>query len=157
MKQLIPASFSDFEFFYKIKKEDKNMKWTGHTEKPVKKKLQEWFVNKLTDGSDRKIYIYFINEVPVGYSYAIYETNYIETAVAISKEFEGFGYGTEMVIETLNLLKDEGKQIIAWIFDENMASIKLHQNAGYIATEKQKKFDEVLKMTMYSYPNLNRK
>jgi len=156
LKQLIPASFSDFEFFYKIKTEDKNMKWTGHTEKPVKKSLQEWFDEKLSDDSDRDIYIYFINEVPVGYSYAIYETNYIETAVAISKEFEGFGYGREMVIETLNVLKDEEKQIVAWILDENKPSIKIHQNAGYIATEKQKN-DEASQMTMYSYPNPNRK
>jgi len=149
LKQLIPASASDFDFFYRIKSEDKNMKWTGHSEKPIRRNLENWFLSKLLENSDRKIYIYFINEIPIGYSYVINETNYIETAVAISEKFEGFGYGQEMVKETMKLLESKEKEIIAWIFDDNIASIRLHQNAGYIPTKKQKQFDGISKMTMY--------
>jgi len=140
MRELRLATELDFDFFYTIKSEEKNMYWTGHDCRPNKDTLKDWFINKLVPDSDRDIFFYFIDSKAVGYSYAIYNENFIETAVSVLMRYEGLGYGKEIVRETLEYCrgKEENLNFHAWIFENNIPSIKVHTSVGFTKTEDYK-------------------
>ncbi len=138
-KILKPATPADFGFYFKIKSEENNIYWTGHTQKPEHKKLQEWFETNI-HREDRIILIYFVDQTPVGYSYIDKTFEHYETSLAVADAYAGKGYGSEIILETLSYIKkiDPLKPIFAWVFDKNLASIKIHQKAGYEKTSETK-------------------
>lgn len=148
------AEITDFPFFFRIKSEGKNMKWTGHSHKPNKEKLCIWYNENLHSAS-RKILILTVNNIPVGYAYVDNPGNYFETSVAVSEDYEGRGFGKKIVSETVKFIRDYSmkKPIFAWILDKNIASVKIHEQVGYIKTKDTKDFqfdNEVIeKMTRY--------
>lgn len=148
------AEITDFPFFFQIKSEGKNIKWTGHSQKPNYDNLYGWYKENLLSTS-RKIFIYFENVTPVGYAYVDDLENCYETSVAVSEDYEGKGYGKKIVLGTVNYVKANlpAKPIFAWILDKNKASIKIHEHVGYIKTKDTKDFQldngVIAKMILY--------
>lgn len=131
----------DYEFFFQIKSEPENMYWTGHEKKPDYEGLKEWFFKELKS-SAREILIFEVGNQAVGYAYVYFiDSNQgIETAVAVSSRFSGLGYGQEIIKSTIQYCKinHPNKYIEAWILDENIVSIKIHEKAGYKVTNETK-------------------
>lgn len=141
MKILRQATEKDFDFFYSIKAEEKNMLWTGHSTKPVRQNLYIWFKNQL-DSKRRKILVYDVDERTVGYSYIILNSdNTADTAVSVMEKYEGNGFGKEIVLATKDYCFKHTSvhKILAWILENNVASKKIHLNATYKKTNVTKK------------------
>lgn len=135
------AREADYDFFFNIKSESENMYWTGHETSPNYEHLKEWFFKQLQN-KVREILILEVNGIAVGYAYVdfIDIEKSIETAVAVSSQFSGLGYGSEIVVRTVEYCKRNylNWAIKAWILEDNLASIKIHEKADYRVTNKSK-------------------
>jgi RimJ/RimL family protein N-acetyltransferase len=129
------AEADDFDFYYDLKCEPDNIYWCGHSEKPEREMLRKWF-NGALGRTDRDILIYVVGGARVGYAYVDKSDDSFETSVAVSKKFEGRGYGTGIVREALEYIKKnyEIEKVCAWVLEKNAASVRIHENAGYLKT-----------------------
>ncbi|KOS66677.1 hypothetical protein AEA09_18255 [Lysinibacillus contaminans] len=142
---------ADYDFFFYIKSEPENMYWTGHEKEPNYEQLKVWFFKQL-ESNVREILILEVDNNAVGYAYVDFIDAYqsIETAVAVSNKFSGLGYGSQIVSRTVHYCQENylAKPIQAWILDDNLASIKIHEKAGYRVTNKTKDINE-MKLLLY--------
>lgn len=132
------AKIDDFDFFYSIKSEKSNIYWTGHDKKPDAFSLKIWFEGQI-NSEKRLIYIIYLNDVKVGYSYldiitdSIIETEglekilespktlidnsyinkkdkvIIEISIGISEVYQNQGLGNFAIETLLKLIKNEYK------------------------------------------------
>lgn len=139
MKKLKEATLIDFDSFYNIKCEEKNIYWTGHSEKPNYEDLKKWYENQLFSDKRKILFLHVGNQI-VGHAYIIIQDDHVETAVAVSMYHEGKGYGKEIISRTIekSLELFAEKPIYAWILEDNLASIKIHQTSGYIPSQDTK-------------------
>jgi RimJ/RimL family protein N-acetyltransferase len=131
------ARADDFDFFYAIKCEEKNMYWTGHLRKPDRESLRTWFSSAL-ERSDRETLIFEFDGAAVGYAYVDHHPEDYETSLAVSEQHEGRGFGSQIVAETVAHIRrtHQPKPIIAWVIERNVGSVRVHERAGYRRTGK---------------------
>jgi L-amino acid N-acyltransferase YncA len=94
--------------------------------------LLEWFAANI-QRSDRDVLIYHVGGAPVGYAYIDKCSGHLETSVAVSEKFEGRGLGTKLMTDVVDYIGAHYEQqpIVAWIIERNIASVKIHEKAGY--------------------------
>ena len=71
---------------------------------------------------------------PVGYAYAKRTEHGVETAIGIAQDVSGLGIGRKalaMLIAELAEDPDWQPPYAAWIFPDNIASIRAHESAGF--------------------------
>jgi L-amino acid N-acyltransferase YncA len=129
------ARQEDFPAFFRIKSEPGNVYWTGHAEPPDEIQLEKWFLaNK--DAQGRQIFMAIAGSKSVGYAYvtALGGLRY-ETALGVSDAVAGHGVGRTVLRQLCQKLTAEhgiGIALEAWIFTENIASIRAHEAAAYV-------------------------
>lgn len=138
------AAPEDFEFFYQLKCEPSNIFWTGFDKPPEKEHLRAWFadmISRQADRSSRKIYMILDHDsVPhpqmVGYVYLDpVAADSCETSIAVSEQFWGRHYAQTAWSLVEKGAKQMGfRQIIAFIREDNIASIKMHTACGAVMT-----------------------
>ena len=69
----------------------------------------------------------------------------------IKKEYRKRGYGTQLIRKLINISREEGKlHLISQVVEKNMASIKLHENLGFVVHSKGlNKNNEVVLIYVY--------
>lgn len=136
------ATRSDFDFFYKIKSEYSNIFWTGHKKPPSYEKLKEWYTRTLLHNDKKVIYIASNLGQDIGYLYIdIIEKDLIEIAIAISEKYQGKELGSHVLGKFLKIiLHDYNKpEIVAWIFESNIASKRIFTKNAFIASQEIRK------------------
>lgn len=138
------AASEDFEFFYQLKCEPSNIFWTGFDKPPEKEHLRKWFTDMISRQADklsRKIYMILdddtISPQTVGYMYLDPVTADIcETSIAVSEQFWGRHYAQIAWSLVEKDAKQMGfRQIVAFIREDNAASIKMHTACGAVMTD----------------------
>lgn len=116
-------SLSDYEVLYMLRCEDTNIRWTGHNSPPDKDCMKEWFLKTL-DNPNREIYLYWKDDVCLGYLYVdVISHEEREIAYGISEHYQGKGYASSMINDCIILLKDKGIKVVrAAISESNVAS-----------------------------------
>lgn len=127
------ATKNDFPAFFRIKCDLENIAWTGHRAPPDWTTLAAWFNQHLAEGSSKEIYMAEVAGRTVGYAYADRHGNVIETSLAVEKSQTGKGWAREILRQLCRLLsrETEAPRIEAWIYPENIGSIRAHEAAGY--------------------------
>lgn len=137
----------DFEFFYQIKCEPSNIFWTGFDKPPEKEHLRKWFtdiISRQADKLSRKIYMILEHDTislqTVGYMYLdLTPTDVCETSIAVSEQFWGRHYAQTAWCLVEKEAKQMGfREVIAFIREDNVASIKMHTACGATATNEYK-------------------
>ena len=96
---------------------------------------KEWLHNSIVN-SNRRLYIAFDNETPIGTVRADFEDGkdiYV-LSWTVAPQFRGKGFGKRMVKLLVTALKGQAK---AEIIEGNKASIKIAEYAGLIFKEKR--------------------
>jgi L-amino acid N-acyltransferase YncA len=139
------CTLADFDDYFSLRCEKKNILWTGYEKVPEKNELYDWFSVQLKR-NDR---LFFIvrdeeNRSAIGYLYIdiLGENDEImETSHGVSSKMKGKGLGTLIVKfakdYTIEQLKSV-KRIDGWIASDNIGSIKNFLNNGYHKTMDQK-------------------
>lgn len=124
---------TDFNDFYAIKCDPINIKWSGFAEAPKRDVLYEWFVKQL-QFNKRKIYIAQLEGKTVAYFYLEQVNNdvYLSNGTGVPTILQEQGIGRFCVQKRDELVKSlGGREVIAWIAEENIASITMYQRCGY--------------------------
>ncbi|MBW6409471.1 GNAT family N-acetyltransferase [Clostridium weizhouense] len=123
LSNLTRESFKEF-FFIKCEKE--NIYWTNYSDKPNEKKFYKWCEEQLNN-KNRQIFIArsINDDIAVGYGYIDFKKDSIEISYAISSKFIGQGLGNDIVRLLVRHCIEkykEVKEIIAWVFRDNIRS-----------------------------------
>lgn len=134
------AEITDFEDFYKLKSEPGNIFWSGFTEAPDYDGFKDLYKQWLTR-EDRTIIFLYINDDIAGYVTISFcdVDNTVETAHGVLKDFSGRGLGKELIryaVDYAQLEIPEADNIIGWIAESNIGSIKNVLVNGYTTTEE---------------------
>lgn len=127
------ATSDDYDFYFDMKSEESNIYWTGHENKPDYVELKKWFENNISS-LDRVTYVIFRQNNKIGYVYVDFlSKKSFEVSIAISEDYQNRGYGYIALKQLINVLKSEfvAKKVIAWIFEKNLASIKIFTKSGF--------------------------
>ncbi|MEY2923422.1 MAG: hypothetical protein RL108_2048 [Bacteroidota bacterium] len=98
--------------------------WEGH---------QKWFQKRL-DSSISKIFIFLLDEQPIGQVRFEFEKNVWLIDYSVDKLYRGKGLGKSMLKEILNYFK-ANEPIIAYVKVENIASAKIFNSLGFKKNE----------------------
>ena len=130
---LRPATADDFADFFRLRCDVENIVWSGFDSPPTWTDLAEWYDRQLAPGSGKSIYVAEVGGCIVGYAYANWRDEAVETALAVDTAETGKGWGREILRQLCSLLSGAAQSlpIEAWIFPENVASTKAHEAAGY--------------------------
>lgn len=132
------ANDSDFNFFYSIKSEINDIRWTGHQNKPDYNQLLTWFIENLRNSKIRKIYIITKEDRPVGYIYVDkIHSGLFGLSIGVSESASGQHIGRQAIREIVSLVSKSNKNagFEAWIREDNIASIKAFTHAGFKPTD----------------------
>lgn len=134
-----PITMEDFEDYYNLKCDPKNISWGGWTEVPNRDNLTKWLETVIAS-EHRSMYLVYIGDKCVAY----FGINFVEGTMfealssGVLTEFTGMGIGTMLVkwrdeiIESLG-----GKSIITWIAEDNIASYRRFEKLGYARTKEK--------------------
>jgi RimJ/RimL family protein N-acetyltransferase len=141
---LLLATMEDFDFFYEIKSNPKNMFWTGHKIPPNRKQLFNFFQKQLliqNEFSKRKIFIIKLgenNNISAGYLYLdpVNEKT-ASVSVAILDKYVGMGIAKNSIGKLCDIASDIGFECItADIREDNIPSKEMFNSAGFRQTDK---------------------
>ena len=130
---LHPATVDDFAQFFRLRCDVENIFWSGFDSPPAWIDLAEWYNRQLAPDSGKTIYVAEVAGRIVGYAYANWRDDTVETALAVDQAETGKGWGREILRQLCSILSGAAvsSPIEAWIFPQNVASTKAHEAAGY--------------------------
>lgn len=97
---------------------------------------KEWFYKKLNSVCC-DIFIYYMNEIPIGQIRLEYRGNCAQISYSIDKNYRGQGHGENILMLTQQKVLEERKDIDyfeAEVKSDNIPSNKVFQNLGYEGT-----------------------
>ncbi|WP_026882556.1 GNAT family N-acetyltransferase [Clostridium akagii] len=149
---------NNFYFYYKLRCENKNILYTGHSKQPEYSILKEWSKN-INEENKKLIYLVEYNNICVGYIHLDIKGKNVEIGYAVSEKDENKGTGTLIVRQCILLIEKEFQyieEIIAWIAEFNEHSIKCVLNNNFIRLQETKEtfyegYDKCLTMRKYIY------
>lgn len=128
---IIKADIENYNDFYQLRCEKKNIYWSGHTDKPNYNNFKNWY-----NDNKEKIYLAYIGNKAIGYIYLYTKKDSIELSIGISEEKEGKGYASFLIGYFINLIENTKLIIEANIFESNIASQKVFLKNGFIKTDE---------------------
>ncbi len=159
------CSMDTFELYYRLKCDDENIYWTGHTQKPDKENLREWYARQL-QREDRIMFLIRSNmdkDEAIGYLYLdIVGTNndVVETGHGVNSTVKGIGIGTKIIKFAIDYCSNNLPNVTAidgWVLWNNIGSIKNLLKNNYIKTGETKTVflestgrDEIMERYTYS-------
>ena len=104
----------------------------------------EWFQNMIKDDDCLILVVNNGNGTLLGQVRFEIDNDIADISISLTDEIKGRGYALDILQKSQDILlmKREIKKIIATINNENAASIKLFQKAGYLLSEVRIKFSK---------------
>lgn len=140
--RLLGATIDDFEDYYRIRCEPSDIYWMGHTSAPDYKMIYGVFSERLGSKTlsavgDKVIYMAKeTNNKTVGFTMLSMTDSGTEIGISLFQKFQGFGFGTEIISETLFLALNHGATVYARIRDDNIASQRIFIKNGFVRTDQ---------------------
>lgn len=140
---VLKASEDNYDDYYSIRSEDKNLYWTGYESPPDYENFKLWFKNRIKD-KDRDIFLLYKDGQCIGSLHIDYYPDYATIGYSVKQAFEGKGYGTLIVKEAIKIIKSNKSQrenlcsIKAWINAENLGSIKVAEKNNFRRNKNNK-------------------
>jgi len=128
------AEWADFPAFFRLKCDVDHVVWSGHTMPPLWDRLSAWYANHLNGGTGRRIFIAECGGLSIGYAYLDDHGDRLEVTIGVATSEAGRGIGRGILrLITRTLAKNkERRPVEAWIFQENLASVKAFEAAGFV-------------------------
>jgi hypothetical protein len=127
------ASPALFASYFRLRCDVSNIVWSGHATPPVWNDLYNWYCGRIADPAS-EIYLAMLGGDAIGYAYVNRHSDSIGTAIGVREDCAGSGIGERIVHAIANDVANRmpGQPIEAWIYVDNIASIKAHERAGYV-------------------------
>lgn len=127
------AEQSDFEKFFALKSEQTNIYWSGYSAPPDRNDLHNWFIKNLSGSGHREILLGCIDDRVCGYLYLDAGSEAFDISIGVSEDFRSMGIASKMLERARQYVRQEKEcqRINAWIYDDNAASIRAFERAGF--------------------------
>lgn len=140
MYKFIVARLENFDNFFKIKSEDNSVYWSGFDSAPNYDVFKEYYRKELAR-SDRTIIFLYIDDEIAGYIAVDLnlEIREVEIGYGVLKAFSRQGLGRKLIEYSIEYSKKElleADHMIAWIAENNIASIKIVLGNGFSKTDE---------------------
>lgn len=126
------ASELDYDGYYQIKSDEKNVFWGGWATAPNYETFKNVFISRISD-TQRREYVCIIDGQIVGYLAAVILDSKIEISYGIRSIYSGQGIATALIGFAVDEFTD--KTIIAWVSEQNIGSQKCLLKNGFIKSE----------------------
>lgn len=158
-KQRLEAAADDnYDDYYMIRSEKKNLHWTGYEQPPEYEGFKKWYAGRISD-PERDIYLLYVDGQCAGSLHIDFYPSYAIIGYNIKEAFEGRGYGTLLAGKAVEIAQQEKragrkdlKEVRAWINALNSASVSVVERNGFRNTgvsEERIRFSK--KETYYIY------
>ena len=135
MLQLIKAKRKDFPFYYKLKCEKSAVYWSGFLNEPDEESLRQFWDGIIEEKKyNRKIYLLYCDNSPIGYVQVVDEGAELSLSMGILEKYRGKGYGTEII--RLAILQYPNSDFFCYVREDNYASQKSFENNGFKITKE---------------------
>ena len=130
--ELKEVSEIDFENYYHIRSEKKNLFWLGYKHPPEKENFKKWFLERIKD-SDRKLFLLYQETICLGSLNIDYYKDHCFIGYSVMEKYEGAGLASLIVKQAIELIKNTNsiKSIKAWINENNKDSEKVVMKNGF--------------------------
>lgn len=130
------ALIEDYDDYYSIRAEKKNLLWTGYSNAPDYENFKNWFANRVNDPEKMLFVLYNENTILGSLHFDIY-TDHGFIGYSIKEKFEGQGLATFLVAKAVLLGANNTaiKEIRAWINEFNMGSQKVISKNGFTESD----------------------
>ncbi len=78
-----------------------------------------------------RIYLFFSDGQAIGYGGLDLKDTDLYITECVSSKFRGQGYGRQILSSLMQIAAQEGRRLVAEIWSTNMASLRLHEKAGF--------------------------
>ena len=134
----------DYDLYYPIRAEKKNLWWTGYDNAPDYDAFFNWFKSRAND-PNRHIYLLLDNDVCIGALHLDFYSDHSFIGYNIKEQHEGKGYATYMVQKAIEIAfkRPNIKSMKAWINYQNEGSMRVSEKNGFVKsgiTETRKRF-----------------
>lgn len=132
------ATEDDFDGYYQIKSDSKNIFWGGWMNAPDYENFKNVFISRIND-SCRREYVCEIENQIAGYLAAVICDSSIEISYGVKSHYSGRGVATSLISHVIN--EFQHNNIVAWVSDKNFGSEKCLLKNGFKKTrEVEKRF-----------------
>lgn len=130
------ANANDYDGYYQIKSDEKNVFWGGWTTAPDYESFKNVFMSRISD-SQRREYVCVIDGQIVGYLAAVLLDSLVEISYGVKSDFSGQGVATSLIGFVVSEFAD--KTLIAWVSEKNIGSQKCLLKNGFLKSEEQER------------------
>ncbi len=128
------ASEKNYDDYYNIRSEKKNMFWTGYTNAPDYDNFFKWYKTRIQDAR-KDLYLAYCNSECVGSLNIDYYTDRVMIGYSVKEKHEGKGLATFIVSQAIEIIeKTENKTVQAWINQKNAGSIRVVEKNNFYKT-----------------------
>ncbi len=128
--KLVPATMKDSDFLLTIRRDPVVKKWFLDQRKISKAEHKEWMQRALSTPGYQVFILMIRHEQPCGRGSLIIKGKFVEIALAVHKDYRGYGLGTIAIKALLRKAKATGKIPWAKVKRDNRASINAFLSAG---------------------------
>lgn len=143
------ATYNDFDYYYKIKCDTKNVEWSGFQSSPDYDGLKKRFKSFFDDGKQRLL-LFENNGNVIGYVNFFYTTDgeHIETSHGTLSDHNIKSLGFKMLKMAVQYIENSERYrdiqgIVGWVAENNIASLQNVIKNGYTPTGKTE-FREIM-------------
>lgn len=132
------ATIEDFDDFYYIKCDKKNIAWGGFTKAPERDSFYQWYQRQLASDC-RWIYLVYEDDTCCAFFYIDKreDGSYEAASSGVLSEFMGKGIGTyALSMQVAEIKTFNGSEVSSWVSDGNIASYKRYEKLGFSRTDE---------------------
>ncbi len=128
------ASETNYDDYFKIRSEKKNMFWTGYSKAPDYNNFLKWYKTRIQDAC-KSLYLVYCNSECVGSLNIDYYPDRVMIGYCVKEKYEGKGFATFIVNQAVEIIKKtENKTVQAWINEKNAGSIRVVEKNNFYKT-----------------------
>ena len=128
------ATIQDLTSYFQLKCDVSNIFWSGHVSPPDWRHLSAWYTALFNENMKREVFIAEMHSRVIGYAYLDDKNDHLESTLGVAASESNRARGRHLLMEMVKILRErnETRSVEAWIFKENIASVKAHEAAGFV-------------------------
>lgn len=141
MIYVFEADEDDYDDYYKVRSCPSDIYWNGYTSKPDYLTFKRIYMDRIQSKAfyrpeERKIYLVKTDKQEiVGFTQLIFHTDSVEISYTITDQYQGNGYATEALKQTIVYAKEYNDHLVIQIRDDNIASQRVALKCGFTKSE----------------------
>ena len=131
--QIKLVELSDYDAYYDIRSEEKNLFWTGYDSPPNYTDFKNWFIERIASKSNNLFLAFNQKKECIGSLNIDNHSEFFLIGYSVKEMYEGMGFATEIVRQAILKVQEISKDlpIRAWVNYLNKGSMRVLEKNGF--------------------------